>query len=263
MWREYFKQRYAVVDDMLICSAEYLDKGTCFSFPVGTGSLEAALDFLKRYCREKGLPLRFCCVPEEGVVRLSDMLGRPYEQIEYRDWADYLYPYENFLGYHGKKLVTQRNHCNRFLRDWPQYEYTPLESSLIPAAKAFLADNENTFAKESELAKEDYVRAIEILDYFDELSLTGGLLAVDGKVIGLTVGETVGDTLYVHIEKALYEYSGAYPFLASLYAKQNACDTLRFINREDDSGDPGLRHSKLEYRPCEIIGKYVVSYKDQ
>ncbi len=260
MWREYFKQKFVVVDGMLICSAEYLDKGTCFSYPVGDGSIGSALDFLKRYCKENDIPLRFCCVTEEGVVRLSDALGRPYEVIEYRDWADYLYPYENFLGYHGKKLVTQRNHCNRFLRDYPQYEYRSLDDSLIPEAKAFLIENASVFEKTSELAKEDYLRAVEILDYFGEFGFTGGALSVDGRMIGLTAGEIVGDTLYVHIEKALHEYSGAYPFLASLYARQNAREGLSFINREDDSGDPGLRHSKLEYRPCEIISKYVVTF---
>ena len=261
MWRDYFEQTYAVVDGMLICTANYLDHGKCFSYPVGTGSLEATVDFLKRYCADNNTPLRFCCVPEEGVVRLTEILGQPYEKLEYRDWADYLYPYENFLGYHGKKLVTQRNHCNRFLRDNPEYEYIPIDRSLISEAKEFMVLNSGSFKKDSELAREEYVRAVEVLDLFSEFGFTGGLLKVNGQVIGLSVGEKLGDTLYVHIEKALQEYSGVYPFLASLYAKQNACDDLLYINREDDSGDPGLRHSKLEYRPCGLIGKFVVSFK--
>lgn len=260
MWREYFRQLYTICDDMLISSAEYLDKGTCFSFPIGTGDTEKALSALKRDCDERGLPLRFCCVPEEAVGRLTEVLGRPSEIIDYPDWADYLYPYENFLGYHGKKLVTPRNHCNRFRREFPQYVYQPLCEKLIPEARSFLIGNAAVFDKEAPLAKEEYIRSVEVMDHFTEFGFTGGILTVDGRTVGVTIGEAVGDTLYVHIEKALTAYSGAYPMLALLYAAQNACDGLKYINREDDSGDEGLRHSKLEYRPCSIIKKYVVCY---
>ena len=260
MWREYFRQLYAVTDGMLVCSAEYLDKGTCFSFPVGKGDEAAALLAIKDDCETRAIPLRFCCITEEALGRLTEILGRPSEVIEYRDWADYLYPYDNFLGYRGKKLVTPRNHCNRFRREYPQYEYRPLDDSLIPEAKRFLLENAAVFDKEAALAKEDFVRAVEILDHAMSFGFTGGLLSVDGKNIGLSVGEAVGDTLFVHIEKALASFSGAYPMLASLYAAQNASPDLKYINREDDSGDEGLRHSKLEYRPCDIIMKYVVCY---
>ena len=260
MWREYFRQQYAVSGGMLICSAEYLDKGTCFSVPVGYGDAEKALSELSDHCRSMGIPLRFCCVTNDGLEILRNNLGEPSEIIEYRDWADYLYPYENFLGYRGKKLVTPRNHVNRFIREFPQYEYRVLDESMIPEAKDFINRNEQIFDKDSALSKEDFIRSVEVLDHFEEFGFTGGLLTVDNNTIGLSVGEAVGDTLYVHIEKAIRSYSGAYPMLASLYAKQNADSRLLYINREDDSGDEGLRHSKLGYHPCEIIMKYVVSY---
>ena len=261
MWREYFKQKYLVKDGMLICSADYLDHGPCFSMPVGSGDLASSLEFIKSYCKANDIPLRFCCITEDGVTKLAEYLGEPSSVIEYRDWADYIYPYENFLGYHGKKLVTPRNHCNRFMREYPQYEYLPLSPAALGKAKDFLIENSAAFEKPAPLAKEDYHRSIEVLDHAEAFGFTGGMLSVDGRIIGLSVGETVGDTLYVHIEKALKEYSGAYPFLASLYAKQNASDSIRFINREDDSGDEGLRHSKLEYHPCGIINKYVVCFE--
>ncbi|MCR5809676.1 MAG: phosphatidylglycerol lysyltransferase domain-containing protein [Clostridiales bacterium] len=260
MWREYFDQLYTVKDGMLICTANYLDNGTCFAFPVGKGDLAAALCEIKRDRKERGLPLRFCCVTKEGADLIESSLGAPVRMIEYRDWADYLYPYENFIGYHGKKLVTPRNHCNRFVRDYPQYVYSPLDGSNVDAAKEFLIENAPGFSKDAPLAVEEYKRATEIIDYCGEFGFTGGLLTVDGKVIGLSIGEKQGDTLYVHVEKALTEYSGAYPMLASLFAKQNADPALRFINREDDSGDPGLRKSKTEYRPCSVIMKYVLCY---
>lgn len=260
IWREYFHQEYSIKDGMLIGTAEYLDKGLCYSYPIGTGSLEAALDSIIEDAHSRGIPLRFCCVPEEAVVRLTDYIGRPYDIIEYRDWEDYLYPYKNFLGYHGKKLAAQRNHCNRFLKDHPQYEYIPLDSGNMDEARGFLYDHADVFIKDNPISREDHIRTLEVLDYFELFGFTGGLLKVDGKVIGLTMGEVIGDTLYVHVEKALSGYSGVYPMLASLYAKQMASSQAAYINREDDSGDQGLRYSKTEYRPCAMIKKYVVDF---
>ena len=260
MWREYFRQQFAVSNGMLICTAEFFDKGFCYSMPVGSGDIDEALETIRTDAAERDTPLRFCGIPGESVVRLTEHFGRPYEITEYRDWEDYLYPYVNFLGYHGKKLVTQRNHCNRFMRQYPQYEYVPLTSGNLSDAKAFLHENFENFRKDAPIAAEDYIRAIEVMDHIELFGFTGGLLKVDGRVIGLTVGEVIGDTLYVHIEKALSEYDGAYPMLASLYAKQMASDELAFINREDDSGDPGLRYSKTEYRPCAMVTKFVVDF---
>lgn len=261
MWREYFKQRYALHNGMLIVSVDYPESGYCYSFPVGNGDLEEALHAIKQDAKEKGVPLKFCCIPEELMDKLTGVLGQPSAVTEFRNLADYLYPYENFMGYHGKKLVTPRNHCNRFRREFPDFEYTPMTAAHIPAAKAFLLENESVFKKDLPIVHEDFKRTLEVLDHFELFGFTGGLLSVGGKTIGLTLGEIIGDTLIVHVEKALTDYSGAYPMLASLYAAQNASDALRFINREDDSGDSGLRKSKLEYRPCRLISKYVAEFK--
>ena len=260
MWREYFGQKYAISDGMLTAIVNYFDKGLCYSFPVGTGDINKALEVIRRDSNERGIPLRFCCVPEELIGELTAYYGEPLAVTEYRDWEDYLYPYSNFLGYHGKKLVTQRNHCNRFVKDHPDYDYRALNGELIPEAKSFLLDNEALFKKDLPIVHEDFIRTLEVLDYFDSFGFTGGLLSVGGKTIGLTLGESIGDTLFVHVEKALTEYSGVYPMLAMLYAKQNADDRLLYINREDDSGDRGLRWSKTEYRPCGLITKFVVEF---
>ncbi|MBO4384571.1 MAG: DUF2156 domain-containing protein [Clostridia bacterium] len=260
MWRKYFDQLFAVEDDMLFISADYLDKGKCFAVPVGNGDLEKALSKISEYCLGSSVPLKFCCVTEKGLDELKSVLGEPRSVVEYRDWADYVYPYSNFLGYHGKKLVTPRNHCNRFMREFPDHEYENIDGSNVDKAKGFLVENAPILEKAAPLAKEEYLRAVEVMDRFVDFGFTGGMLSVGGKTVGVTVGEIVGDTLYVHIEKALREYSGAYPMLASLYAKQNENEKLLYINREDDSGDPGLRRSKLEYHPSEIITKYAVEF---
>ena len=62
----------------------------------------------------------------------------------------------------------------------------------------------------------------------------------------------------MHFEKALEEIDGAYAainqaFAAHLHGKYPA---LRWLNREDDLGLPGLRKAKLSYCPDHLVVKF-------
>lgn len=59
---------------------------------------------------------------------------------------------------------------------------------------------------------------------------------------------------YSSIEKANKDYEGVYSKLVNLVA-QTMRDRAVYMNREEDLGDPGLRHSKQSYRPCKMIEK--------
>ena len=64
--------------------------------------------------------------------------------------------------------------------------------------------------------------------------LRGGMF--DGeKLIALSLCEKCGETLIIHIEKALYSYAGAYPAMvqAEVAAFGDGC---AYVNREDDPG---------------------------
>ncbi len=96
---------------------------------------------------------------------------------------------------------------------------------------------------------------------FDELGLKGGVIRVDGKVAGFTVGSRINsDTLDVHIEKALPNINGAYTAVMNEFAKAESND-FTYINREEDLGIEGLRKSKLSYNPEFRLVKNVVTFK--
>ena len=66
-----------------------------------------------------------------------------------------------------------------------------------------------------------------------------------------------GDTLIVHIEKAKREYKGAFQMINMLFSRTEleSCG-IKYINREDDVGDEGLRQAKLSYFPAYMLRKY-------
>ena len=101
-------------------------------------------------------------------------------------------------------------------------------------------------------------KILEILDNYDLYGMCGGVLKVDGKIIGMSIAETLGDTLFIHIEKCLREYEGSYPMLVRCFAGEYVKENIKFINREEDDGDVGLRTSKQSYHPVALLKKYTV-----
>ena len=101
---------------------------------------------------------------------------------------------------------------------------------------------------------------MEVLENYELYGLLGGALRVDGRIIGYSIGEIIGDTLFCHIEKADFSYNGAYQMLTNQFLKMYAqSDEVKFVNREEDCGDPGLRKSKLSYNPVELLEKNTVT----
>ena len=256
MWRNYFQIEYAIVNDTLIMKESSPDYENGFYFPIGA-DVDGALKEIERYCIAQHIPLTFHCVDRKTSDYLTAFY--PISSAEsYRDWADYIYLAQDFKTYKGKKFSGQRNHVNKFKKLYPDFSFTVMTKENIPAVKEFISRLWNG-EKADELEQAEHAMIFEYIDNMLSLGQVGGFLSVDGKIVGASIGEVSGDTLVVHIEKADTAYNGAYPTLASEFAKAFASDGVTFINREEDCGDEGLRISKMQYHPVEIGEKIVVT----
>ncbi len=175
-----------------------------------------------------------------------------------RDWYDYLYDSQDIVNFAGKKYANQRNHISRFERDNPDWSFEIMTADHVNEIRQFYMSFLEIRAKEDDKAQEEEEKIFEVLDHFDEYGFLGGILRVDGKIVGISMGEIVRDTLIIHIEKADTTYSGVYQKLVHCYAKEYVNEEVKFINREEDMGDPGLRKSKLSYRPIKLLEKFTV-----
>ena len=86
----------------------------------------------------------------------------------------------------------------------------------------------------------------------------GGYIEYKDKIVAISIGEYVGETLVIHVEKALLKYRGAYPLMFNEFVNHNCIEGVRYVNREDDSGDLGLRTSKTQYKPIKLENKNYV-----
>lgn len=264
-WRAYFASAVAFVGPVAVLRADYPfpEDGHSYMFPIGGGgsaAIEAALDAVEEYTAALGIPLRYCAVPEAGAAVLRARYGARAVCTVHRDWADYLYMLDDLKTFPGKRFHGQRNHLNRFYKDNPGSRYVPITWDTLPRARAFLTEYVYRTPARSPIEAEEQCRAQELLEAVSLLQLQAGYLeTARGDIVALSIGEVVGDTLYVHVEKARLDYPGAYQAIVSAFACHAAQPDTRYCNREDDSGEEGLRRSKEAYHPVAMIDKYWVN----
>ena len=133
----------------------------------------------------------------------------------------------------------------------------------LPEVCAFFDDFTRRYHKDSASAQAEEGCVREFLRDFAAYAPLAGLLRVNGRVAGFSAGEIVGDTLIIHIEKADIAYEGVYQALVNEYAKCFVTPGVRYINREEDAGDEGLRRSKESYHPVRLLEKYLVQIPAQ
>lgn len=257
MWREFYNTTFCICDDILFFKVKFLNR-ISFTYPVGPGSFDRAVYDLKEYCRANDLPLWFCTVPEEVIPMLVNGHQGTIPGAPSRDWADYLYDAKDLAEMAGRRFSGQRNHINKFKKLYPNYKYQRITSENLPRVMDFLYDYEKNHGKEASLAKEEFALTLELMPYLDKFKLPGGFIEVDGTIIAMTVGEVLKDTLYSHIEKANRDYIGSYQMIVKEFASDMMQYGIKYINREEDVGDEGLRKSKLSYHPTALLDKYCV-----
>ena len=231
-----------------------------FDYPVPSGEnadIRGALSAYGEYCAEHFIPFRLCDVPACAVCTVLSCYPNIEIRVE-RNFDDYLYLAGDFIKFEGKKYAGQRNHIRKFRALYPEARFETFGKADHDRIRAFwkkFGDRNNTPGAKTELkfahAMTEYVGS--------DLFISGGFTR-NGEIISFCLSEICGETLIDHIEKALPDYEGIYPATVQEFAKAFA-GGVKYINREDDAGSRGLRISKLQYQPLEILRKHSVHVK--
>jgi uncharacterized protein len=175
-----------------------------------------------------------------------------------RDNFDYLHLKEEMATLGGQAYHKKKNRVNYFTVRH-RYSVEPFGASHLDGALALLDDwlrirvsiGPSSVQGEAE-------GAAEALRLHEQLGLSGVVLLVEGVVKGFALGERLNSTTAVcHFEKGDLFMDGLYQLLDREFNRLLFTD-CRYLNREQDLGEPSLRQSKLSYRPLELVRKYRV-----
>jgi hypothetical protein len=254
-WSRTFKSEIAFYEGFLLVRGGKKEKH--YIYPAGTGDLKAVITALMEEAAMSGHPFVLRAIQEEGKQLLEQLFPGRFHFSALRNTFDYLYHSEELINLWGRKFQSKRNLIARFHKKFVG-SYEDITADNLPECVLMNEEWCRRYAcpANSSLRAETYA-VKRALSHFSEEALVGGLLRVKGNVIAYTVGEQINsDTFIVHIEKAFGDrYSGAYQLINREFAERHAAH-LKYINREDDAGDEGLRQAKLSYRPALMIEKY-------
>ncbi len=254
IWRKVYKLSAARFEDRLVIMSD--PDNPSFIFPTGAGPVDRVVRALYQYTRDIGKPLVFNTLVNEDRDRLETAFPGKFRITPDRDDYDYYYEAERLISLAGKKLSSKRNHINRFKmdnRDWSYEQIT--RDNIADAHRMSLEWCLAAGCREDENLFDESCAVEQAFKHFFDLGLQGGILRAGGRAIAFAMGEPLnGSTYIVHIEKAFYEIQGAYQMINQLFAHEN-CQGFRYVNREDDAGDEGLRKAKLSYDPAFLLEK--------
>lgn len=261
LWSRHYNVEYTIVEDMMVF---YYTQYGSFTFPQGDlANLKKVLDLLIEWSREHGMEFRMTNVNAEQFRELEAVYPGRFSVKYDRDSADYVYETEKLIALSGKKYHGKKNHINKFKSLYPDWSYEKITSENVEECfQMALEWRRENGCEEDEEKNAEMCVALNSLRLMDELGLTGGLIRAQGRVVAFSIGEPVcEDTMVVHIEKAYADVQGAYPIINQQFLLHEAAQ-YKYVNREEDMGEPGLRQAKESYHPVFLVEKGQVFPND-
>jgi hypothetical protein len=249
LFRYAHEYKLTTVADSLVVLGKGYD-GTSYFLPPLGGDVARALQILLSdgwvlYCADDLFAAKYLVRKE---VQISEL----------RDSHDYLYLREELATLPGSRFHKKKNRINYFTR---RHDYTVTLFSgehldgclnLLDKLVQSSGDDIGSSLRMEMNAAYEAVRSAELL------GIEGVVVIVNGIVAAFALGERL------NLETAVCQFEKADPFTEGLYQLVNRefarllFQECRFLNREQDLGDTGLRSAKLSYHPVELVKKYLV-----
>ena len=268
LWARKFNLFYTISNN---CYIQYIEwnKNPHFYYPISLTNNEneekEALKLIGEYCAQNRMKLNFIDVPKHKLMNILSIYYYHNTVHQDRRWMHYSYNAKEFAELTGSKYAKQRNKVKSFLKQNIPYQFEKIDKNNIEETKKFIDNWWKKYPKKKSSDFSDYAAKFEssILDYYFEFNLVGAIMKINGEIVAACIGEKCGNTLYNHVEKINHEINGLDSFFVNLFAKTFVTDDIKFINREDDVGDKGLRRSKLQYEPEELVCGYTINVHNE
>lgn len=283
LWRNYYKVRRCIVNDECVLMMMEDADITAASMPLcPEEKLPAYFKLQERYFNEVlHMPYQIFLADEEGVAKLGkgDALSG-YDVEEEVDLKDYLYDGETMRTLSGRKLSKKRNHIHKFEEAYAgRWNYRALNKDdkleILALLTSWKLQKDEVGEGEGVNDNQEHFDAMqsldaEILGVHDVLNSDAvfanvkiGGVFIDGALKAFSIGNynPAEKMAVIDIEKADPDIIGLYQVINQQFLIHEFPDA-ELVNREDDVGLPGLRHSKLSYYPIDYARKYIVKQQN-
>lgn len=262
IWGSVYSVEITEYGDLLLMRGMYGDE-RYYVYPSGKGDIKGAILAMMEESEKDGFPFVFSQLLPEHKKTIEELFPDYFDFVYARDDAEYIYSVKNMAELPGKRFHGKKGHVNAFFRNHTDIHVDPITEDNIhlclEIASQWLDDRED---ETGELCNE--FGAIErAVKYYKELGFIGAVLYADGKPVAFTMGEPLkNNTFCTHFEKTTPDYRDAYPVINNGFTKL-MLSTYEFVNREEDTGVPGLRQAKMSYNPVFLLDKYFAYRKDE
>ena len=228
----------------------------CWFMPCGNP--EKILRFLDSL-RQKG-GFRLFYVQTDEMRFLKENLPFPLTFRQDRDAWEYLYDTAEQCRAEGRRFSQIRYVINRLKRLY-HTEIRPLTPETADDAEAVIrawsARKEISF----DLHEGDVTEACTVIRQQEMLSSAGVIVYLDGIPSAVSAGFPISsDTFDLCLYKQSIRERGL-GYLSFHALNQQAADSFRFVNLEEDLGIPGIRDHKLRLRPAGFTEMWEAIYE--
>lgn len=258
--REKYGTELAFHGDTLLRRYSRGFRAGAYGFPLG-GDLRKAVTLLRQDAAERGQIFRMTLLTHAQCEQLQAEYHDAFTVSQAENYTEYLYLRDNLAALRGSKYHGKRNHIAQFWRSHPDAYIQPLIAEnvqfAVQIARKWL---ENRSDPDDPSLQFEFACIEEAAMNWEALRLSGLLLYAGGEPVGMTVVSEISDGNWdVHFEKVVPEQPHAWPVVANEMAK--CLPQARYINREEDLGENGMRASKQSYRPDLLNEKYIAEWK--
>lgn len=253
LFRRAHQYRLAVASGSIIVLGRGYDGSNYFLPPLGGNAAEALkvlfADGISLYGADDLFVDRFLAAE---TVKINEL----------RDSSDYLYLRDELATLPGSRFHKKKNRIGYFTSRH-DYSVTLFSREHLKGCLNLLDRLVQSSHDDIESSLRMEIEATyEALDSAEELGLEGVVISVNNNVAAFALGERLNrDTAVCHFEKADPFTEGLYQLVNREFARL-LFQECRFLNREQDLGNMGLRSAKLSYHPVELVKKYLVTSLD-
>jgi hypothetical protein len=237
-----------------ICILEEKERKKILYRPFGNNHIKETTEFV--------LNSQLCNVVYGWTQKEIDELnfGKEFLVEKDRDNFDYVYLTDDLINLKGRKYDGKRNHIKKFQR--LNHKIMKIEKDLLKEIINFQKKWCKDRKCEDDLSlKNESLAVTELLMNFDELAGFGAAMFIDDNIEGYTIASELNQEMAVVIvEKTNPNINGIYQGLNQMFA-MNFLFKYKYINREQDMGNEGLRRAKMSYYPHHFIEKFIVKKK--